>query len=150
MRSAFASLAFLSLFGCQTLEKGIPGMTRYLQFVDDGVVVWEHSVGMGSASCEVNATNNNRELEQTKESDGRYRCATEPAPESVLPYFYVSSFERVVPGGLAYNAPTMTRFPTPNSCWASLGRLKDNERVLKRESCGPKPAPRIRPGEKTA
>ncbi len=150
MRIAFVLLTFAWLAGCQSLEKGISGMTRYLQFVDDGVVVWEHSVGMGSVSCEVNATNNNSELEQTKASLGRYRCAVDPAPESVLPYFYVSSFERVVPGGLAYNAPTMTRFPTSEQCWAALERLKDNERVLKRENCGAKSPPRLPPGEKTA
>jgi hypothetical protein len=151
MKRKLLGIACVSaLAGCASLEKGIPGFTQYMQFVIDGEVVWEHAIGAGSVGCDQNVANNNRELEITKESQGRYRCSSQPAPESVLPYSYVSSFERVIPGGLAYNAPMVTRFPTPENCWASLERLKDNERVLKRENCGPKPVPRVRPGERAA
>lgn len=142
------AVAGVVTLGCQSLEKGIPGLTRYLQFVESGQVVWEHAVGAGSVSCDVNAENNNRELDIRKKDGGRYRCASEPAPESVLPYSYVSSFERVVPGGLAYNAPMTTRYADSESCWAALERLQDNERVLKRENCGAKPLPKPRLGEK--
>lgn len=144
------ALVCIAANGCATLERGIPGLTQYMQFVLDGEVIWEHAVGAGSVSCDVNVANNNRELEITKSSSGRYRCASEPAPAEQLPFSYVSSFERVVPGGLAYNAPMATRFQTSEACWESLDRLAGNERVLKRENCGPKPAPKMRPGERTA
>jgi hypothetical protein len=71
------------LMGCQSmLEKGIPGITRYMQFVSGGEVLWEYAVAAGSASCETNAAINNKQLAITKEIDGRYVCVSQPAPRT--------------------------------------------------------------------
>jgi hypothetical protein len=140
-----------TLVGCASLEKGVPGVTRYLQYVIEGQVVWEHAVGAGSASCETNATlNNQAQAREQVKASGQYVCASQPAPDSVLPFGYISSYERVEPWGLDYTAPMATRFNNSAACWQSIALLKQNDRVLKREYCGPQVPPKIRPGERTA
>jgi hypothetical protein len=153
-RSAFrcwilCSVLTLLLTGCQSLEKGISGLTSYLQLVIDDRVVWEHSTSAGYMSCETNAALNNQELAKSKEAQGRYRCVKERATESALPYSYVSSYREVRPGGVAFAAPTTTRFASSEACWESIAKLEVENLTLVRENCGSK-SPPVRPGEKLA
>jgi hypothetical protein len=137
-----------TLTGCQSmLEKGIPGITRYIQFVSDGEVFWEYAVAAGSMSCEKNAALNNKQLDMAKETEGRYVCASQPAPESQLPYSYVSYSAILTSAGIIYSAATTTRYANAESCQAAVSQLESNERKLVSEKCGPKSVPRVRPGE---
>jgi hypothetical protein len=139
----------VSFAGCQSLEKGISGLTSYLQLVVDDRVVWEHSTSAGYMSCETNAALNNQELAKSKEAQGRYRCVKERATESALPYSYVSSYREVRPGGVAFAAPTTTRFASSEACWESIAKLEVENLTLVRENCGSK-SPPVRPGQKLA
>jgi hypothetical protein len=137
-----------TLMGCQSmLEKGIPGITRYMQFVSDGEVFWEYAVAAGSMSCEMNAALNNKQLAMTKETEGRYVCASQPAPESQLPYSYVSYSAVLTSAGIIYSAATTTRYANAESCQVAVSELERNERKLVSEKCGSKSVPRVRPGE---
>ncbi len=132
------------------LEKGIPGITRYMQFVSDGEVLWEYAVAAGSMPCEKNAALNNKQLAMSKDTEGRYVCASQPAPESQLPYSYVSYSAVLTSAGIIYSAATTTRYANAESCRAAVSQLESDERKLVSEKCDSKSPPRVRPGEKLA
>jgi hypothetical protein len=150
------SVRLLALFaasnlavGCQSLERGIPGFSGYLQFAFDNEVVFEYAVPAGATSCEKNAALNNKTLEAN--TTGRYRCVSQPAPESQLPYNYVAISTLGPLQGFYQSSATTTRYANSEACQAAVAALAKDDQKLLRNNCGPKEGPiRVRPGEKLA
>jgi hypothetical protein len=143
-------LAFVGLaVGCQSLEKGIPGFSGYLQFAFGDDVVFEYAVPSGNMNCERNAAINNKSLEG--KTTGRYRCASYPAPQSQLPYSYVSISTLGPAQGFHSSSATTTRYASSEDCQSAVAALSKSDERLIRDNClyGDEPI-RVRKGEKLA
>ena len=131
---------------CQSLSRGIPGLSAQLQFVVNEHVVFEYAVPVDGMPCFENAALNNKEI--ADKSEGHYRCTNFPAPERELPYNFTAVHQYDHAG--RESAAATTRFASSEACWEAVAVLQENKRRLVEDNCGPKPTPSRAFGDKLA